>query len=137
MDGKSESFAKTASEQVIQPYLDHDRFFTTQWIFAEYLVISNHMPGTLRYFVRPPEEWDQIYKNRIHRHFSDFDLAKRYAVKAAELLGTTLNQISAMSQRGVSNAIIRDDLLTPGIESSPFINHWQKGMFQALFNALQ
>lgn len=137
MDGKAEDFARVASTQLIQPYVDHDRFFVNQWIFADYHIISAGMPGALRYFVQPPAEWDQVHKDRVHQHFSDFGLAKRYAVKAAELLGTTEAQISAMRKRGVSDATICSDLLTPGIENAPFINHWQKGMFQALYKSLQ
>jgi hypothetical protein len=137
MDGKADAFAKTAAKQIIQPYVDHDRFFASQWVFADYVVISDRMPGTLRYFAQPPKEWDQVYKDRVSQHFGDFNLAKRFAIKAAELLGTTQAQIDAMRERGATDAVICDDLLKPGIESAPFVNHWQKGMFQALYKFLQ
>lgn len=137
MDGKSENYAKAAERQIIQPYIDHERFFVNQWIFAEYLIVSDGMPGTLRYYVQPPADWDQVHKDRVHQHFADFGLAKRYAIKAAELLGTTEAQITTMKLRGVSNETIRSDLLVPGIDKAPFINHWQKGMFQALYKWLQ
>lgn len=132
MDGKSQGFARVAEKQLIQPYIDHERFFVNQWIFAKYRTISDSMPGVLCYYVQPPAEWDQVHKDRVRQHFTDFELARRYSVKAAELLGTTEKQIAAMRQRGVSSTIICTDLLTPGIENAPFINHWQKGMFQAL-----
>ena len=101
MDGKSEYFARVASKQVIQPYIDHERFFSDQWIFADYVVFSKEMPGVLRYCVRPPDDWDKVHRDRVLQHFSDFGLAKRYSVKAAELLGITLAQIAAMQVLGV------------------------------------
>ena len=64
--------------------------------------------------------------------FLDFGLAGRYAVKAAEHLGTIEGQIHAMKSIGASNEIICAVLLVPGIEHAPFPNHWQRGMYQAL-----
>lgn len=136
MDGKAQAFAKTSSAQIIQPYIDHERFFNSQWIFAEYNEISPGMTGTIRYFVNPPADWDQIHKERVFQHFSDFNLAKRYAVKAAQLLDTTLAQISVLRAQGASSAAICDAILIPGIDRAPFVNHWQKGMFQALHHVV-
>jgi hypothetical protein len=137
MDGKAQTFAKTAGDQLIQPYVDHDRFFKDQWISAKYAITSPNAPGTISYFVDPPHGWNQIDKDRVKKHFNDFNLAKRYSVKAAELLGTTLMQASSMQKRGISNDLVREILLKPGIDNAPFINHWQKGMFQALYDHLQ
>lgn len=136
MDGKATAFATIASKQLIQPYVDHDRFFTTQWIFAKYITINPNVPGVLRYYVSPPVGWNNTDIDRINQHFSDFNLGKRYSVKAAQLLGTTNAQIARMRRRGTSNEVICSDLLDPGIEEAPFINHWQKGMYQALRDSL-
>ena len=132
IDGKSEKVPSVPSEQIIQPYLDDDRFFIDQWIFAEYSMASCNMPGTVRYFVRPPEQWEPVQRERARQHFLDFGLAGRYAVKAAEHLGTIEGQIHAMKSIGASNEIICAVLLVPGIEHAPFPNHWQRGMYQAL-----
>jgi hypothetical protein len=137
MDGKAEAFATAPGDQLIQPYVDHDRFFVNQWIFAEYTTTSPNIPGTISYFVDAPKYWIQTYKDRVKKHFDDFNLAKRYSVKAAELLGTTLGQVSSMQNRGIGNDVIRDILLKPGIDNAPFVNHWQKGMFQALHKHFQ
>ena len=136
MDGKGHAFATKAEDQIIQPYADKDRFFMEQWIFATYHMGHNREPGEFEYFTSPPEDWSEVDKLRVRKHFIDFDLAKRYATKAAEQLGTVLNQIKTMEQAGLENGIIQSVLLQPGVDAAPFVNHWQKGMYQALMHAL-
>jgi hypothetical protein len=136
MDGKAHAFATNAEDQIIQPYADKDRFFIEQWIFAKYHAGNNMEPGEFEYYASPPEGWSEVEKLRVRKHFNDFDLAKRYATKAAELLGTVLNQIKAMEQVGLESGDIRSVLLQPVVDSVPFVNHWQKGMYQALMHTL-
>jgi hypothetical protein len=132
MDGKGYNFATNVEDQIIQPYIDKDIFFLEQWIFARYNGGNNEEPGEFKYYVLPPEEWSEVDKLRVHKHFKDFDLAKRYTTKAAEILGTVLNQIKHMEQTGLDIKVIQSVLLQPGVDSAPFVNHWQKGMYQAL-----
>ena len=134
MDGKGHAFADNAEDQIIQPYLDNDRFFQEQWIFATYRMGDHDEPGALEYFVVPPEGWSDVDKQRVNNHFVDFNLAKRYATKAAELLGTVIRQIATMRQAELNDETINTVLLQPGIDTAPFVNHWQKGMFQALMH---
>lgn len=132
MDGKGESFATSAEKQIIQPYLDNQRFFIDQWIFAVYVAADDGEPGVFKYYVSPPEEWPEVDKQRARRHFEGFDLAKRYATKAAEQLGTVLGQIRCLEQVGLDISVIQSALLQPAIKTAQFSNHWQKGMYQAL-----
>ena len=137
MDGKGQAFATNAEDQIIQPYADKDRFFIEQWIFATYHEGNNNEePGEFEYYTSPPEGWPEVDKLRVRKHFKDFDLAKRYATKAAELLGTVLCQIKTMEQAGLKNEVIQSALLQPGVDAAPFVNHWQKGMYHALLLAL-
>ena len=136
MDGKGHDFATNAEDQIIQPYADKDRFFIEQWIFATYHAGNNGEPGEFEYYTSPPEGWSEVDKLRVRKHFKDFDLAKRYATKAAEMLGTVLNQIKTMEQAGLENGVIQSTLLQPGVDAAPFVNHWQKGMYHALLLAL-
>jgi hypothetical protein len=136
MDGKAHAFATNAEDQIIQPYADKDNFFIDQWIFATYHAGNNGEPGEFEYYTSPPEGWPEADKLRVRKHFKDFDLAKRYATKAAELLGTVLNQIKTMKQAGLENGVIQSVLLQPGVDAAPFVNHWQKGMYHALLLAL-
>lgn len=136
MDGKGQGFAKNAEDQIIQPYADKNRFFMDQWIFATYHTGAHEQPGAFMYFTAPPEDWPEVDKLRARKHFEDFNLARRYATKAAELLGTTLRQVTSMEREGLDKAVIRSILLQPAADAAPFANHWQKGMYQALIKAM-
>lgn len=136
MDGKGHAYAGSAEDQIIHPYADNDRFFIDQWIFANYYVGEQNQPGEFEYIVVPPETWDSVDKKRAKKHFTDFGLATRYATKAAESLGTVLQQIQALKNADLDNATVIDTLLQPGIDKAPFINHWQRGMYQALVRIL-
>ncbi|MBW6521585.1 MAG: HNH endonuclease, partial [Desulfoarculaceae bacterium] len=62
---------------IIHPYLDNDRFFIEQWVYAQ--VIPGN-PCSIEYFVCAPEHWSQIDQKRVATHFHDFELAKRYSI---------------------------------------------------------
>lgn len=132
MDGKAQNFATSAEEQLIQPYSDGQRFFVDQWIFATYTAGNEGDPGEFVYYASPPDGWPEVDKQRAQKHFTDFDLAKRYATKAAEQLGTVLTQINYMEQANIDINVIQSVLLQPGVDAAQFSNHWQKGMYQAL-----
>lgn len=136
MEGKVDAFATNAEDQIIQPYADNDRFFIAQWIYATYHAGNDEEPGEFEYYTSPPDDWSEVDKLRVEKHFKDFDLAKRYAIKAAELLGTVLKQIKTLELAGLDSGVIQSALLQPGADAAPFINHWQKGMYQALMHAL-
>jgi len=136
MDGKAQAFAVNAEDQIIHPYADKIIFFTDQWIFANYDSTINNDPGEFEYLVIAPGTWDDVDKQRALKHFTDFDLASRYSKKAAENLGTVLSQIQSLQSIGLDNPTIIATILQPGITKAPFINHWQKGMYQALTNML-
>ena len=132
MDGKAHAFATNAKDQIIQPYVDEDRFFLEQWIFATYHLGNDDEPGEFEYFVIPPDGWCEVDKQRVNKHFADFNLARRYATKAAELLGTVLQQIKSLRQAGLNNETINTTIIQAGVDAAPFVNHWQKSMYQAL-----
>ncbi|MCI5221583.1 MAG: HNH endonuclease [Candidatus Electrothrix sp. AR4] len=136
MDDKGHAFATNAEDQIIHPYADNDRFFLAQWIFAIYHVGINGNAGEFQYYVSSPEEWSAVDKQRALKHFEDFNLAKRYATKAAGRLGTILQQLKHMKQKGVDDEI-RCGHLRIGADAAPFANHWQKGMYQALLQELE
>lgn len=132
MDGKADYFAQTPEAQVIQPYQDKDIFFTDQWVFATYIWSNDREPGRFLYSVQAPHAWSEVDKKRVRKHFEDFDLARRYSTRAAQLLGTVLSQIEQMKSRGIESDIICEILLDPAEKAAPFPNHWQKGFYQAL-----
>jgi hypothetical protein len=133
---KASTFATNAQDQVIQPYADDDKFFSSQWIYATYHGSINSQPGEFEYYTDPPAEWSSVDKRRVEKHFKDFDLAKRYAIKAAESLRTVLDPIEAMKQAGISYREIERMFLQPVVNSERFANHWRKIMYQALIQTL-
>ncbi len=132
MAGKAHAFAMNSEEQILHPYADEEKYFIEQWIFAIYNDSPDKEPGDFEYFINPPVDWLEDNKKRVRKHFADFDLAKRYSTKAAELLGTVLGQINALEKQGIDSQSINSALLQPGIDAAPFQNHWQVGMYQAL-----
>ncbi|MCM2459177.1 HNH endonuclease [Pseudomonas sp. CG7] len=132
MDGKAAVFAIQAEHQIIQPYLDHERFFNEQWIFARYEEEGGGEPGQFEYFVNPPSDWSETDKRRVERHFEDFNLGHRYSVKAAQILGTVMAQVASLQRIGLNNQVISETILAPGVSTAQFSNHWQCGLYQAL-----
>jgi hypothetical protein len=119
-------------DQPIHPYLDNQRFFDEQWVFATYHAAQDGALGRLDYFASPPAAWPAAAKHRAINHFNKFCLGKRYSIKAAEHLSPIFAQVNRMTDLGLSGADIRHVLFEPAIENVPFVNHWQRGMYQAL-----
>ncbi|MGY6275717.1 HNH endonuclease [Methylomonas sp. MgM2] len=135
MDGKGPGFATTAGDQIIQPYLDSAHFFEEQWVFANYKP-GNNEPGVIEYFVNPPEHWDEFDKCRVKKHFNDFDISIRFSKEAGARLITLMPQIDSLLSIGLTIEEIKTTLLQTSIDSSPFVNHWERVMCLALMNAL-
>ncbi|GAB7535752.1 HNH endonuclease [Burkholderia sp. 3C] len=129
---KGEGFAQLEEEQIIHPYAENGHFFDEQWIFARYKESGDGSPGVFDYYVAPPGHWNEVDKARVAAHFVKFGLGKRFSIKAAEGLGTNLKQIERMTRHGLSDQDVCEVLLQPGIDEAPFVNHWQRGKYQAL-----
>lgn len=136
MDGKGEDYATNESEQVLQPYLDHDCFFNEQWIYARYITNTIYEPGVIEYFVQPPEHWSDAQKRRVEKHFVDFSLGLRYSKEAGVRLITYLAQIQTLQQLPLDLAVAKSIILQPAINTARFINHWERVMCLALMNDL-
>ncbi|MYM29299.1 HNH endonuclease [Duganella sp. CY15W] len=132
MEGKAEEFAKTASDLIIHPYVDDDKFFKQQWIQAKCILDNNNLPSSVFYFVSPPNGWNQVDKDRVKKHFDSFGLANNYALQASVHLQTHVDTITALRKANIPNELIRTAIIDPGMNNAPFINHWVHGMFQAL-----
>jgi hypothetical protein len=133
---KGQRLAASAEEVFLQPYVDKDVFFDDQWIFATYLEDAPHEPGRFAYFVQAPDGWDPIDASRAGNHFATFGLAHKYGLRAAQALTTVMAQVQMLIGHGLTLQDVNKTVLQPGIESAPFANHWQKGMYQALSRTL-
>lgn len=134
MDGKGSDFATNEEDQVLQPYLDHDRFFSEQWVFASYLRGVGSEPGVIEYFVDPPEYWSNAQKRRVEKHFNDFELGLRFSKEAGPRLVTYLAQMRELMGIPLSIEIAKSVILQPVIDSSPYVNHWERVMCLALMD---
>lgn len=136
MDGKGDGFATREVDQVIHPYLDNDRYFHEQWISARYVVDPGNEPGVIEYFVQPPVHWDDAQKQRVQKHFDDFDLDLRFSKEASSRLIIYLGQIQNLANISVELEVAKTIVLQPAIDSAPFVNHWERVMCLALINDL-
>lgn len=134
MDGKGDSFAVNEPEQILHPYLDNDRYFNEQWIFAQYTAGTDDEPGVIEYFVQAPDHWEYAQKLRVKKHFNDFNLGSRFSRQAASDLDPYLSQIQELSKQNLDFKEINDVILKPVINAIPFINHWKRVMCLALMN---
>lgn len=139
MDGNPIGYAEKAGDQIIQPYLDDDIFFSEQWIYATYSKnVFDVEPGCFTYFVKPPEKWTEVNKNRVEKHFLEFNIAKRYSTRAAEHLGIALGQVNNFRKvAGLDHDDFIRKFFQGSVDSVPFPNHWFKGMYQALIDSLK
>ncbi|XDF78617.1 hypothetical protein AAFX60_005655 [Aliivibrio fischeri] len=127
--GKGAALATCAGEQPLHPYYDHQHYITEQWIFAE---VIETIPLSVRFFVRPPEEWDPIFKSRVQCHFTDYNLSSRFAVEVADELSSLkyllTEYISAAGVDAVKNYLIGK----ASAEANNHINSWLTALYQAL-----
>ncbi|MFT5420428.1 MAG: hypothetical protein ACI9D5_001172 [Candidatus Endobugula sp.] len=129
LGSKASGYANTAEDQIIHPYLDGDRFFNEQWVFAK---VVQGDPSVIEYYVQAPNTWSDIDKKRVEKHFKEFDLGKRYSCLAADELSALVPQWKAFFPLiGIDG--VKSCLLEPVVESGVFPNDWKRVMYQAIF----
>lgn len=136
MGNKKGRFATAAANQILHPFLDDQKFFDIPWISAQYHPASHGNPSYVEYSVSPPNAWSQQDQDRVRRHFSEFDLKKRYSVEAATELVLVEAQIKAQQQSATPSNEIKSVLLQPVIDSIPFVNHWKRVMYIAIMESI-
>jgi len=118
---------RRAEEQTLHPYYDDVEL--DQWLFAK---VVRDRPVSLRFFVNPPEEWDDVLSARINQHFDDFKLGALFASHSGSELAVQRMMLAKVSERG-GDIRVREQL-QDSFEShaSVHINSWQTAMYQAL-----
>lgn len=136
MGSKKASVATSEGEQVLHSYLDNDRYFDEQWLYARYLVKPEGEENAVEYYVDPPAAWNIEYREKVQNHFDTFDLSLRFSKEAGPRAAIYVKQIdSLMSVIGCmdrSKAIV----LQTVIDRNPSPNHWEKVLCEALFQHL-
>jgi len=131
--GKGAKITATPEEQVLHPYFDHDHFIDEQWLYAE---VKQTSPVVIRFFVQPPNKWDNTSQARVENHFKEFDLSRRYSIQAADET-ISICSLLTISYAGIDNSLakqfIKEELKTHAkVHAEQHINSWKTAMFQAL-----
>ena len=127
--GKGASVARSAHDQVLHPYFESDALENDQWLFA---AVVESTPLSIEYRADPPNHWSEDLKNRVEKHFSEFDLKERFSIEAASELATlkyVLHPLFSVAGR----VGVQQHLLTVASgEKENFQNSWKTALYQSL-----
>lgn len=127
--GKSAGLATSKNEQCLHPYFDQGHFINEQWLFAEVIQTT---PATIKYFVQAPGHWTASDQARVHSHFDDFKLAKRFSIQAGDEISNLRVELDIdfqiNQQVGVEQALLKKHT----VASLQHTNSWKTAMYQAL-----
>ncbi|MFU2137414.1 HNH endonuclease [Gallibacterium anatis] len=130
---KKNFFPENKKEQLIHPYFDNDCFFNEQWLYAEYIDEPNDI-GTIRYFVKPPNNWSIDKKDKVEFHFIKFNLAKRFSEQACGSLSDVLDTMKTYKGIGISMNDFEQGSIDSYLNNESRINHWKRALYQAIKN---
>ncbi|MFE2141605.1 HNH endonuclease [Streptomyces sp. NPDC059456] len=120
---KSDTDPSEAGEQALHPYFDD--IGKEQWLFAR---VIEEAPAVVKYFVVPPNTWDDVLATRVRGHFKTFGLADLYGSQAAR----EMNGLRHVLRRKAPSMIgphLKDE--ADGLaDEDP--NLWRAVMYQAL-----
>lgn len=127
MDKRS-AFPFEEERQPIHPYLDADHFFAEKWASA---IVERTDPITVRFFANPPAHWSDKDKARVHHHFIDCDLPRRFGLKVQGEISTLIDQRKS-SLRILDPDHYRHFLLDVANCDALPINGWKRTLYSAL-----
>ena len=127
--GKSTAIATTAEGQSLHPYFDHQNFIDDQWLYAK---VRETKPATIYFFVKAPEQWDDISKERVKAHFNAFKLNSRYSVEAGNELVSLRDVLVNYCQLFGSEWVRKHLEIEANSSASQHSNSWKTAMLQAL-----
>jgi hypothetical protein len=124
---KMDSLPETSEEETFHPYFDDIE--NDVWLRAEIIEMS---PAALRFFVAPPDHWDETTAARAHRHFELLNLSYLYASHSAEELLNIRFYLSGLFAESGSDTV-RRHLLDKGASCAQArANSWQTATYTAL-----
>lgn len=125
--GKTNAIPEFREDQTLHPY--YDNIENDSWLNAG---VVQGSPVALRFFVDPPNTWDDLMAARVRCHFKVFKLATLYASHAACELVSIQYRLGPLFDKGGAGAV--RDHLQKEAESREFAhkNSWQTAMYKAL-----
>lgn len=127
---KKTYFPKYKDQQLIHPYLDDEKIFNEEWLYAKCII--NTKEPIIKFYVKPPLNWEEDKKGKIKFHFKEFNLAERFAVHAIKYLGELLAQIEKSKSQGLTRENVETCIIDPVIDNEKLPNSWKKALFLAV-----
>lgn len=117
----------------IHPYIDNERIFNEQWIFAHITSIAPELD--IKYSCKAPNHWDTSMKEKVVAHYEVFNLAERYEICARnEILGKLRTLETILNMKIPKENII--SIFESEIIDIP-INHWKYSCIKALIEYIR
>ena len=110
----------------LHPYFESLEIETGTWLYAKVVETS---PATVTFSVTPPQPWPEKLCQRIRNHFSDLDLASRFAIESASEMAALSDY---MDMLGTSARIGEHLGMTARIERLHRRNSWKAALYEAL-----
>jgi len=127
---KQKGFSEaTLQKQALHPYFENQIVEDDCWLFAE---VIESTPATARFYVSPPTSWEPDLKKRLENHFTDLELARRFAVEAASELAGLADLLE-----NLEGSLMRREHLSRVAKSERRVrkNSWQAALYDAISNS--
>lgn len=129
--GKQASIVTPASMHS-HPYFEEDCVLQDEWLFAS--IVHAGVPFA-EFTAHAPACWTPATAQRVENHFSEFDLARRFSIQAAERLKSWANMIDYLTANGTDDAVRTFLLMVAGSERKACgVNSWQAALAKAAAN---
>lgn len=127
--GKLTSVPIRPEEETLHPYFDNIE--EDDWLSAK---VNMTNPPTVTYFVKPPDNWSDLLKERVKFHFDSFSLNSLYSKQAAVLIRglnhRLVNIYNSLGAAGVKKYLAEES-------ESRYVddkNSWQTAFYVATSN---
>ena len=117
---------QNANEETLHPYFDN--IDDDRWLFAS---VQTTAPASLKFFVDPPDHWDEVLAARVFLHFETLGLGDLYAAQGADELLNIRHQLQTLHDIGGA-ATVRAELLARAESARAVrVNGWRVSAFEA------
>lgn len=114
-------------ELILHPY--YDDVDEEVWLYAE---VIERRPGIVEFIVNPPDEWENVLKLRIQKHFDVLKLNEFYQLRATNRISNMRGRLRGLLEGGGHEIV---SLHLKEEADSCFANHknsWETALFKAL-----
>lgn len=115
-----------AGETMPHPYFEEARIEAETWLLCE---VHETNPVTVTYRVEPPAGWSEGLCKRVRYHFSELELAGRYAVQAGSHLTTAKDFLAGLAPADLHT------LIGGKVHKFPRPNEWEAALYAGLFRS--